>query len=374
MKILLTTPSMQAGGAERVVTMLAAEFAARGNEVALVAPFGMRDDDLREVEHLRLPLTDHGRTAAGAAMSAVELGLAISRFLPDVIHAQNVKSGVIARAAAARFRQRSPVLATFHGVLPAEYRRSARLLRAVDHVACVSRDLLDGIVVAGLPTSKVSLIPNAIPPADKLEPAERAHLDSELELTAAPVVAIVGRLVPQKAHHRFVVAARAIASEIPLVRFLIVGDGPERAAIEAQVEAAGLADHVRFTGTRQDARRIIARADVVVFSSEWEGLSIVALEALAAGTPLVSTDVQGMRDLLATGAGAVVPLDDGSALGERTINLLRDETERASMGAAGRDLIARDFSLHRMIDAYEGLYESLAVRKRKGAVALTTTG
>jgi glycosyltransferase involved in cell wall biosynthesis len=344
-----------------MVTVLATELAARGHEIALSAPSGPRDEDLRDVPHLRMRLDDHGRAATGVARSAAHLARAIHRFSPDLVHAQNVKSAVTARAAvlAARPWRRPPVVTTFQGVLPAEYRRSARLLRAADHVACVSADLLGNLVSAGYPPQRASLIHNAVTPAEPLDPADRAALDRELRIEGAPVVAIVGRLVPQKAHERFVVATRRIADALPEVRFLIVGEGPRRQEIERGVDMAGLGSQVRFTGMRSDAREIIARADVVVFSSEWEGLAVAALEALAAGTPVVSTDVQGMRELLTDGAGAVVPLDDGAALGDRVITLLRNEPERQAMGGVGRELIARDFSADHMFDAYERLYERL---------------
>jgi glycosyltransferase involved in cell wall biosynthesis len=276
-----------------------------------------------------------------------------------------VKSSVTARAAsvAARPAGRPPVLATFHGVLPVEYRRAARLLHAADHTACVSTDLRESIVGAGLHERRTSLVRNAITAAVPLAPAERTALDDELGLAGAPVVAIVGRLVPQKAHERFVVAAQRIAAELPGARFLVLGEGPRRGEIEALVAAAGLTERVAFTGVRYDARRVIARADLLVFSSEWEGLSIAALEALAAGTPVVSTDVQGMRELLVeSGAGAVVPLDDGSALGARILCLLRDEREREQMSRAAQRLIADEYSIDVMIDAYEGLYERLSHR------------
>jgi glycosyltransferase involved in cell wall biosynthesis len=362
MRILLTSPSMGFGGAERVVAMLVASLAARGHEVALIAPHGALDEDLRGVAHVRLELEDHGRDGAGAIGSAAQVAGAIRRVRPDVIHAQNVKAAVIARAAAAMAIQRGRpgLLTTFHGVLPSEYRRAARLLRTADHVACVSDDLLDGIVAAGLPRERASLIRNAVPLAAPLDAARRAALDDELGLTDAPVVTIAGRLVPQKAHERFVVAARRVVDEMPDARLLIVGEGPLRQEIERRVQAAGLGGAVQLTGGRSDAREIMARSDVVVFSSSWEGLSIAALEALAANTPVVSTDVQGMRELLTGGAGAVVPLDDGVALGERLLALLRDPDERARMGRAGRALIQSDHSLLGMVDAYESLYESLA--------------
>lgn len=362
MKILLTSPSMQAGGAEQVVTMLVDGLAARGHQVGLAAPRGPRDEDLRAVPHLRLLLGDHGRMTLGAAHSALQLARAIHRFSPALVHTQNVKSTVTARAGAqaARPKCRPPVLATFHGVLPVEYRRSARLLHAADHVACVSSDLYESIVAAGLQARRASLVRNGVTSTGPLDPAKRAALDAEFDISAVPVVAIIGRLVPQKAHQRFVLAARRVADELPSVRFLIVGDGPRREEIEGLVAATELSSQVRFAGIRSDAREIINRADIVVFSSEWEGLSIAALEALAAGTPVVSTDVQGMRELVAeNGAGAIVPLDDGTVLGERVVELLRDRRELDAMGRAGRQLISRDYSVDRMIDSYESIYERL---------------
>jgi glycosyltransferase involved in cell wall biosynthesis len=364
MRIMLSAPNMGIGGAERVVAMLATGLSARGHEIVLAAPPGVRDADLGGVAHKRVALDDHGRAIAGAVHTAVQLASAVRRSAPDIVHAQNVKSAAIARAASAAGwpRRRPPVLATFHGVLPADYRRSARVLSHVDHVACVSGSALEQLLAVGLPAWRASVVRNAVTPAPPLDQTRRAELDRELELEGRPVVAIVGRLVAQKAHARFVVAAGVIAEAVPQTRFLVVGDGPLRGQVERQVRAAGLADRVLFTGPRSDARGLIARADVVVFSSEWEGLSITALEALAAGTPVVSTDVQGMRELLlgeGLVAGAIVPLDDGLVLGERVAVLLRDEDELAAMGRAGRELTARNFSIDGMIDAYERLYERL---------------
>jgi glycosyltransferase involved in cell wall biosynthesis len=352
---------MEAGGAERVVTMLVIALSLRGHRVALAAPKGPRDADLRDVQHRRFIFPDGGRTAIGAAQTALALGKAVRSFSPDILHAQNVKSAITARAGtlAVRGGHRPPIVVTFHGVLPREYARSAWLLRSANHVACVSRDLRSSIVSAGLPDSRASLVRNAVTMPEPLDDISREALDRELLLGAGSVVTIVGRLVPQKAHHRFVVAARHIASELPETRFLVVGDGPQRSDIERQITAAGLSEHVRLTGVRADARNLIARSDVVVFSSDWEGLSLVALEALAAGTPVVSTDIQGMHELLDGGAGAIVPLDGGVALGRRVVQVLRDDVEREAMATAGRALIAREFSLDSMVDAYERLYGAL---------------
>lgn len=358
MKIMLVSPSMGAGGAERVLALLASGLAERGHEIALVAPHGLHDADLAGVPHVRRSLPYRRRTPYGAARVTAQLALAVHRLRPDILHAQNAKMAAMASIATrlARPFARAPLLATFHGVLPSEYAHAARLLRPADHVACVSGDLRKEILAAGLPAAKASVIHNAVRPPKPLEAGRRAAIDVELGLDGAPVAAIVARIVPQKAHARFVRAALVAAERLPQARFLIVGDGPLRSQTEAAVAESGLSEKVVFAGERSDATELIARADVLVFSSDWEGLSIAALEAMAAGTPVLSTDVQGMRELLAGGAGEVVPLDDGELLGEKIADLLVDPARRKSMGAAGERLIETEFSAAAMIDAYEQRY------------------
>jgi glycosyltransferase involved in cell wall biosynthesis len=331
----------------------------------LIAPPGPRDEDLEHVPHVRLPLRDRGRTA-GVAIETVELARAIARVRPDVLHAQNPRLAAIASIAAAfgARRKRPHVLATFHGVLPSEYAQAARLLRLADHVVCVSKDLQDQLLAAGFPAEKTSVIYNAIEPVEPMSAALRSQIDAELGLQGAPVAAIVARIVPQKAHARFVAAVVVAAARVPSARFLIVGDGPLRTQTEAAVRAQGLGTNVVFTGVRTDARRLIERADVLVFSSDWEGLSIAALEAMAAGTPVLSTDVQGMRELFVSGAGEVVALDAGNVLGQRLADLLLDPPRGARMGAAGRALIQERHTIGVMTDAYERRYRELISASR----------
>ncbi|OLE36374.1 MAG: hypothetical protein AUG48_07590 [Actinobacteria bacterium 13_1_20CM_3_68_9] len=142
-----------------------------------------------------------------------------------------------------------------------------------------------------------------------------------------------------------------------------MGDGPLRRRLESLAEGLALTGAVRFTGLRRDARPLIARSDVVAFSSDWEGLPMVALEALAAGVPVVSTEVEGMSELLGTGAGVVVP-PDADALAREIVALIRAPDRRAQMGRTGRERIATEFSVERMVAAYQGLYRELASRGR----------
>jgi glycosyltransferase involved in cell wall biosynthesis len=365
MKVLLVIPSMNPGGAERMLTLLAGELAGRGHDIVLAAPPGDRDADLSDIAHDRVILKAHGRTPGATVRTTIELGRVIRRVQPDLIHAQNPRAATMASLATrvAGRRGRPPVLATFHGTLPSEYARAAHLLRIADHVVCVSQDLREAITTAGLPASRTSVIYNAIERVSPADPARLAALNAELGLQGAPVAAIVARIVPQKAHARFIRAARIAADRVPSARFLIVGDGPLRAQSEAQAQSSRLSDRVLFTGLRSDAQDLIARTDVLVCSSEWEGMSLAVLEAMAAGTPVLATDVQGMRELLGEGAGEIVPLDDGSALGERMAELLLDADRRSAMGAAGRRLIQARHSTATMTDAYEQCYKRLTAER-----------
>jgi glycosyltransferase involved in cell wall biosynthesis len=352
---------MQFGGAERLVVDLAAQLAEQHLAVAIAAPSGPLDAELAPgVE--RLVLDETGRSPLGSARNAVRLARFARRFRADVLHGHNVKASTVA-AAAARLtgRPRPAVAATFHGVAHAEYRAAARLLRGADRVACVSADLRDRLVAAGHPPERLAVIPNAVSVAPPTS-GDRAALEAELGLDDGPLVAIVGRLVPQKAHEHFLAAMAEVVRAVPEAQAIVVGDGPRRAELEALSATSGLAGRVTFTGVRRDARELIARADVLVFSSHWEGLSIAALEALAAGTPVVSTDVEGMRELLSGGAGRLVPPGAPDALAGAVVEVLRSPELRAAMGAAGRELVSRRYAPAAMRDAYLALYRDARAR------------
>src|SRR5262249_21880062 len=140
---------------------------------------------------------------------------------------------------------------------------------------------------------------------------------------------------------------------------VVVGEGPLRDELERQADSAGIADRVVFTGARPDVRELIGAADVVLFSSRWEGLPLVALETLAAGTPLVATDVRGLRELLTDGEDAlVVPPDDPRAMAAALRRAL--EPELAEQLRAGALRTAQRYGEDAMVESYFRLYEELA--------------
>jgi len=369
-RILLSVAEMTTGGAERMVAELASGLLELGDAVAVAGDTGDFDRLLENSDAERYPLPGRGRSPVTAARAARRLHRAIRHFRPQILHTHNVKATGVAAVAELPLRgRRTPLVATFHGVRRQEYRRATRILRLADAVVCVSNDLLEGLARCGMRRDRLRVIPNAVPLEPPLSPGRRAALDRELVLDEGPVVSLIGRLVDQKAPGRFIEAAARVAIERSDCRFLVVGEGPLRPVTEHLARRLGIADVDRFTRMRADARELIARSDLVVFSSEWEGMPVVALEALAAAVPVVSTDVEGMTELLGTGAGTVVDRDARS-LATEIVALLGLPERRAEMGRTGREMIAAEFSVREMVAAYQHLYRELVSSRMAGLGSL----
>jgi glycosyltransferase involved in cell wall biosynthesis len=363
MRLQVVISEMGVGGAEKMVVECLRDGAAQGAELALLGAPGQLDEELRGLPIRRRSLPT-SRSAPGLLKSLGIVTRFSRAFKPDLVHSHNVRVTAVARLGTqlAMPLARPPLLTTYHGVPLEEEDQAAKLLRLADLVVCVSEDLKGHLEEKGFPPQKLAVIPNGVPDPAPLSEAKRSDLDRELGLDeGTELVSIVGRLVPQKAHERFLEAAVAVKAERPRARFLIVGDGERREELEALAEKLGLGGAVLFTGIRSDAADVIARSDLLVFSSVWEGLSIAALEALARGVPVVSTDVAGAQELLTTGAGVIVP-QDAAALGVAISAALADPAARERMGAEGRRLHAERFSVARMNADYRALYERLLTR------------
>ena len=368
MRILQAIAGWGTGGAERIALLLTQRLVAADVEVALAAEPGFLDAQVPDAA-VRYHVPERGRSGAGTALSVLSMARLLRRFEPSVIHAHGARVpavALVARRLAAPLRP-PPVLATFHAVAPSDMPMAVRILDRVDHVVCVSQAQRQRLVEAGVDADRVSVILNAVAPAEPAAPAQRQALERELDLDGAPVVCLVGRLVEQKRPDRFIDMAAEIAAVDARVRFLVVGDGPLQRAAEAQARERGIASAVRFTGQRHDARPLIARSQVMVFTSTWEGLSVSALEALAAGVPVVATDTDGMRELLASGAGVVVDEHAPAALAREVLALLHDPPRRRAMGALGRELVAARFSAEAMVGSYRELYERLVAQRARSA-------
>lgn len=186
--------------------------------------------------------------------------------------------------------------------------------------------------------------------------------------TAVPVILGVGRLVPKKGFDTLVEACAGLVKEGASFRCRIVGDGAERAVLENKVRAVGLERHVELTGACPNGavHRMMAEADVVALpcrvaeDGNRDALPTVLLEALALGTPAVSTPVTGIPEILGNEAGALVPPDDPAALAAALRRFLGDPTLRRACGAAGRARVERLFDVRRNVARLHELFRESA--------------
>ena len=179
---------------------------------------------------------------------------------------------------------------------------------------------------------------------------------------AEPVIGIIGRIVPLKGHARLIAQMPRILARFSNARLVIVGDGPLRQDLERQTRELGLEAAVRFVGQQDDMASVLAACDVVAVPSDHEGVSFVALEAMAAGKPVVASNVGGLREALAGGeCGILVDPGDEAALGDAILAVLSDPARARSLVAAGARQVGR-FSVERHALELQNVYLRLAGR------------
>lgn len=227
----------------------------------------------------------------------------------------------------------------------------------------------------GLPRRKVAVVPNGVdverfarlPGGDAL----RAALDVS---PAAPLVGIVAALRPEKNHALFLRAAQAVLRRVPEARFLIVGDGPERVRLETLSRALELEHAVRFVGTRDDVPALLSLLDVFVLSSRNEANPVSILEAMAAGKPVVATDVGSVADTVRHGVtGYLVSAGDVEPMAGHVVELLQDPLWARQMGANARRTVVTHWSLERMVEGYQQLIEAIYTSKCAQTQQASTT-
>jgi glycosyltransferase involved in cell wall biosynthesis len=224
----------------------------------------------------------------------------------------------------------------------------------------VSRSLRAQLVAEGFPESRVRVVRNGIdpgpPPAPELRKQARARLGlPEDEF----VIGAVGRLAMVKDFGALIAAFGLLRSMPGRARLIIVGDGPERAALVSQARAANVSRAVLFTGHQHDAPALMPAFDVFVNSSIYEGVSLTILEAMAAGVPVLATAVGGTPEIVQDGVnGRLIPSRGIREMASAIAALARDPELRARLGAAGRSRVLRSFHIDRMVHTYAGMYAS----------------
>jgi glycosyltransferase involved in cell wall biosynthesis len=347
------------GGIRVHVATLAAGLEDRGVEAPVVGPAGVLHGLGPQVGVVAVP----AGTSPGGLLAA-RRSLAPWRGPADVIHAHGLKAGWVA----VRGRPDRPVVLTLHNVVldqavgraagaqrlleRAVIRRADRVIAPTDAIAAG----LDGVVPRERVRVIVPVSPSPRPEIGRAEVRARLGVSDD-----TPLVVCVARLHPQKDLVTLLRAWAAVATDVPRARLAVIGEGPERGALEALITDLGIAGSVTLAGFGTHAVDQIAAADVLAISSVWEAIPLVLAEALQLGVPVVSTRVGMAERLLGDGAGGfVVDVGDAPAMAHALVALLGDPGAARTAGRNARERSRDVFGPDALVEAVLDVYREVA--------------
>jgi glycosyltransferase involved in cell wall biosynthesis len=299
----------------------------------------------------------------GIVMGAWRLRRRLRRLRPQLVHANGVKAALTCALAAPGGNP--PFVWVKHDLSwdgPLARWIGRRAAAVVGVSGAVVETFGDGL------DSRLRIVHNGLPPIDVDARAGRASLGGP---EVGPVVVVVGRLDPAKGHREAIAALPTLRRRFPGVRLAIVGMSQPRfadyeAALRSEAEAAGVAEAVTFLGYREDATDLIAGADAVAIPTVVdsrgmgrEGFSFVALEAMAVGTPVVGYAHGALPEILGD-CGLLAPPGDRAALAALLEDVFAMPDLRARLADCGRNRVAAQFSLPRMIEQLQDVYRNVA--------------
>ncbi len=287
----------------------------------------------------------------------------IAQYDPDVVHAHMITGALIARFSA--LRRRFVLVTTVHN----EFQKSATLMRVGDRVVAVSEAVAIAMARRGIPRTRLGVIGNGTIGTPRL-----AHtpVPDEPQL-AHPCIVTVAGMNERKGIRDLLHAFALLRKRVPDAVLYLVGDGPDRAVMEALAQQLGVAEHAHFTGFVADPRAYLAQADVFTLASHAEPGALVLCEAREAGRAIVGTRVGGIPEMLDDGeAGLLVPPANPVELAEALGLLLIDRVAHAALMARSRQNCER-FNVQRVSDDYVSVYErALASRQPRRFATIAT--
>ena len=377
---------LELGGAQEVALFTVANLdRARFQPVLLTGPGGLLTDEAKALPGVAVEIVPSlGRAIRPFrdARALVELVCLLRRRRPSIVHTHSSKAGILGRWAA--WLAGVPVIVhTIHGfgITPSQPAWLRVLLIGLERltglitthwVAVASVNIDEGVRWKFFRRERATIIRPGIDPRPFQAPLslqERDRVRAELGAASGDeLVGMVACLKPQKAPLDFVAVAARVCARRPAARFVLIGDGELRPAVEARIRAAGLEDRVRIVGWRRDVPTVMRALDAFLLTSHWEGLARVLLEARAAAVPVVATRVGGAEEAITDGRhGRLCEPGDIEGLADRLCEVLAACGE----GAPGRegDDLPDEFESREMVRRVQQLYDKLSVDPSKEHLA-----
>lgn len=363
-RVALLIPTLDRSGAEKQCTLLAARLPRDQFDVHVVALTrgGPHADDLVAAG---IPLTIIGKQFKFDPSSFWRLRRELRRLQPDILHTWLFAANSYGRLCASVIPQAKIVVSercVDSWKAGWQLWLDRRLISRTDRLVGNSQAVVDFYRELGLPAEKLSCIPNGIDiVAEAPQNSDRALLRQELNVPADAFVAgYVGRLARQKRVEDLIWAVETLRQIRTQLHLVLIGTGPEREKLEEFTRNVNCADHAHFLGHREDAARFLKAMDVFCLASSFEGMSNSVMEAMAAGLPVIASDIAANRELVVHNeTGFLCKLGDTVGYMQYLRRLIDEPGLGERLGATGRERVRTLFSIQNMVDRYADLYRQL---------------
>jgi L-malate glycosyltransferase len=360
--VFLMTDSFNTGGSERQFAALAKALdpATFRLQLGCIQKQGAFLEGLGEVSEFPL-------NGSVYRLQSIQMRLRLSRYLhrnlTAIAHAFDFYTNLMLIPAARLARV--PVVIGSQRQLgdllsPMKRRAQMAMFRWCDSVVCNSRAAAGRLMEEGLPECRIAVIGNGLSASAFAKTSPVLPQGSGLLR-----VGMIARMNTEAKNHRLLLqAASQLRGKFPRLEFVLVGDGPLRSELEREAEKLGIRDQVLFLGDRRDIPAVLASLDLSVLPSASESLSNAIIESMAAGVPVVASNVGGNPELVTEGRGALVPPDQPQALADAIEHILRDAPRRIELGRNAKKFAQANFTIDHMRYQHEALYAALLEKKQ----------
>jgi glycosyltransferase involved in cell wall biosynthesis len=362
MRILLLTTHLNIGGISTYTVSLARALKLKGHEVYVASSGGMLAPELTRsgISHIKMEVLTKSELSPKVIRAIFETIKIVRKLEIDIVHSQTRITQVIGFFVSKLCGV--PMVTTCHGFF---HKNIGRVLLPSwgDRVIAISDAVKENLIdYFGVDKTRVSMIYNGIEAEKYFKDFSEEEKDSEKDKFGIKkgysVIGMIARFTPDKGHDVLLYALHQILKEKPDVELVFAGDGEKMQDVLKLAQSLNLLDNVVFIKPQLSAVNILAVIDVFMFTPERrEGLGLALLEALASGKPVVATNVGGISSIVENNInGFLVEPSNPEALAESVLRLLNDKGLYAKMAQAGRETVARKFSIDGMADRTERVY------------------